>query len=419
MDLSHQGHARKTAHTMFEKVLAGAGRLAALALVALLAASPVLAEEEKKEAWKFKWGNGFKLDSPGKAFKLKFGGRIQADWSLPSVDSALESVVGTVDDGTEVRRARLFFSGTIYENVEFKAQYDFAGGETETKDVWIGLKNLPFGKIRVGHFKEPFSLEEITSSKYITFLERSLNNVFAPGRNVGIMFHDNPSDRFTWAVGYFRESDDFGISDGDNANITDRLTFLPVYEDKGKKLVHLGLSASRKDVDSLRYRQRPEAHISPRFVNTGTFTADSVTLLGLEAATVQGPFWAAAEYTQADVDASSVGDPSFDSFYLQAGYFLTGESRAYKTSAGAFNRNKPKNNFVGNGNGGGAWEIAARYSTLNLTDAGIAGGEIDNISAALNWYLNPATRVMLDYVMSDVDQVGDGDFVLLRFQVDF
>ena len=69
--------------------------------------------------------------------------------------------------------------------------------------------------------------------------------------------------------------------------------------------------------------------------------------------------------------------------------------------------------------GSGAWEIAFRYSSADLTDAGIAGGEEDNITVGVNWYPNPATRLMINYVMADVDGVGDGDFILVRWQVDF
>ncbi|MDH3284110.1 MAG: porin, partial [Acidobacteriota bacterium] len=386
-----------------------------------------------------------------KKFALKFGGRVQADWTFADVDPELLVVLGSeegsgasavfvpasITDGNEFRRARLFVSGTIYEKVEFKVQYDFAGGDADFKDLYVGILDTPVGNVRVGHFKEPFSLEELTSSKYITFLERSLPNAFAPGRNTGIMLHDHRGDRLTWAAGAFRDADDFGVtSDGDGKlSLTGRISGLPVYEDGGQRLVHLGFGYSDRDLgmDSFRYRARPEAHQVPvRFVDTGGFSAEGVGVYNLEAAGVFGRFWFAAEHMQADVDASSLGDPGLGGGYYQAGVFLTrGDHRRYKAKAGTFDRNRPARNF---GQGGpGAWEIAVRLSDIDLIDAGLGGGELENVTFAVNWYLNPATRVMFNYVMSDLDRTEDfadtigtvsvddagGDFALVRFQVDF
>ena len=87
-----------------------------------------------------------------------------------------------------------------------------AGGDADFKDVYMQLKNVPYiGNIKVGHFKEPFSMEELTSSKYITFLERALPNAFAPSRNTGIQLHDTLLDgRMTYAVGIFKDVNSYG-----------------------------------------------------------------------------------------------------------------------------------------------------------------------------------------------------------------
>jgi phosphate-selective porin OprO/OprP len=103
---------------------------------------------------------------------------------------------------------------------------------------------------------------------------------------------------------------------------------------------------------------------------------------------------------------------------VQAGYYLTGEHRRYKTRAGAFDRQKPKSIF-GKDGGKGAWEIALRYSTLDLNDGPVLGGKEDNLTLALNWYLNPATRLMINLVHADIADLGESDFLLARWQVDF
>lgn len=381
----------------------------------LLAALCLLAPAAQADDWVSKWSNGHKIENGDKGHKLKFGGRLMADFQFADVDSSL----GNEEDGFEFRRARLFMSGTVYKNVEFKVQYDFAGGDADFKDAWLAFKQ-DWGKIKIGHFKEHFSLEELTSSKYITFLERSLPvQAFAPSRNSGFAFEGKNGDTFNWGVGYYYDADGFGISRSEDAtNLTGRVAFRPLYEDKGSRMFHIGLGATLKDyAGTTRVRVRPESHFTGRYVDTGTFAADGATNLNLELATVQGPWWAAAEYFTSDVDAPLSGDPTFGGFYVQTGYFLTGESRAFKTSSGAFNRIKPKANWGKDGSG--AWEIKARYSTIDLTDAGIVGGEEDNFSIGLNWYANPVTRLMIDYVSADVDGAGDGNFILVRWQVDF
>ncbi len=391
-------------------------RLTALTLCLVSAPLLMAPAASADDDWSYRWSNGFKLESPEKDFSLKFGGRIQADYTFVDADS----VLGALEDGFELRRARLFFSGTIYERIELKAQYDFAGGDASAKDLYIGVKN-DWGTVRFGHYKEYFSLEELTSSKYITFLERSLPvQAFAPSRNSGIGFHGKKGDKMNWGLGAFYDADDFGESTSeDNVNITGRIAFRPLWEDKGARMFHIGLSVTQKEREgALRFRARPEAHLSGRFVDTGNLAADSATLYDLELATVQSSFWASAEYISADVDAPTLGDPTFDGYYMQLGYFLTGEHRRYKTSSGGFDRLKPKENF-GKGGGKGAWELAFRYSSLDLNDGPISGGEQDDWSLGLNWYPNPATRLMINYIHAEVDRVGEADFFLVRWQVDF
>ena len=199
----------------------------------------------------------------------------------------------------------LFIEGTIYDRFEFKVQYDFAGGDAEFKDVFMGIKGLPYaGGVRIGHFKEPFGLEQLTSSKYIAFMERSFtDDALNEGRNTGIMLHNQiMDDRLTWAAGLFRPSDGFGDSQDDVWNFTGRVTGLPIYADEGRRLLHLGLGVTQRSPvdDRVRVRTRPEAHLAPRFLDTGSFSADGVDAFNLEAALVHGPFWLTVEGVKAE-----------------------------------------------------------------------------------------------------------------------
>ena len=372
------------------------------------------------------WQEGLRFDSNDGSVKLKIGGRIQHDFAYFVEDSSIERRLGTdFDDGTEFRRARIYFSGLLDDYLEFKTQYDFAGGDADFKDVYMGMKNVAYvGNVRIGQFKEPFSLEELTSSNYITFMERSLVNTFAPSRNTGVMFYDTMNDkRMTWAAGVFRQTDSFGDGmGGRDYNATARLTALPLYEDEGKRLLHLGVAYTHQNYegDTLRIRARPESHLSPRVVDTGTFPAEYADVVGAEVAYVDGPFSVQGEYVHNFVEGRSrlFGDPRFWAGSVQMSYFLTGEYRPYKTSSGSFGRVKPLSNY-GKEGGTGAWELAARFSYLNLNDGWVKGGRLIDWSLGLNWYLNPNVRTMWNYVWSDPNKGGEINTFMWRFQFAF
>ena len=129
-----------------------------LFIVAAVRASGDGGGSDEEVGFTVEWKEGFRVESADGQFKLKFGGRLQNDWMWGSGDDELEDAVGEIVSGNEFRRARLFFSGTVFSNVEFKVQYDFTGGDVDFKDVYLGITNLPFGTLRIGHFKEPFSL---------------------------------------------------------------------------------------------------------------------------------------------------------------------------------------------------------------------------------------------------------------------
>ena len=399
---------------------------------AAAAAPAVSAEGEAPEGWKAYWKDGFRFERNDGLFKLKMGGRVQLDVAGITADDAMlmeYNVDGLRGIGTEFRRARLFMEGSFYEHGIFKAQYDFAGNdEVKFKDVFIGLRKLPgVGTVRAGHFKEAFSLDELTSSKYITFMERALPvEAFAPSRNTGIGFHDAVLDeRMTWAVGGFRGDTPDGearFEQGANYDVTARLTGLPVYANEGRQLVHLGFAYSHSfSDDGVRYRSRPEAHLSPvRFVDTGVVATQGVDTLGGEFAMVMGPFYAQAELIAALVDGGRNNpDPNFWGGYGQVSWFLTGENKKYKTSVGVFDRVKPKNRFSLKEGGWGAWELAARYSYLDLNDKGIRGGIQSDTTLGVNWYLYSNLRLMLNWVHAIENGVGEADIVESRVSLDF
>lgn len=373
------------------------------------------------------WRDGLRFKTTDDMFQLRIGGRMMFDWLWISEDDDIKADIGDQEDGVGFRRVRFYMAGSIYENVDYMLQLDFAGGATALRDAYIGLTDFPVGKLRMGQFKEPFSLEELTSSNYMTFVERALPNTFSPSRNVGFMLHDAAlENRMTWAAGLFRDTDDTGLAIDDGGyNLTGRITGLPWYNNKGESLIHLGAAYSHRDPDrTVRYRARPETPLTDRFVDTRDpltdqdIAADRANLLGLEAAWLAGPLSIQGEYIRANVDRSGASDVDFSAYYAQASYFLTGERRSYSTSSGTFGLVRPKKNFRFGG-GPGAWELKARYSGIDLNHKDIRGGELDNFSAGVNWYLNPNMRIMWDYIRADLDDVGQADVLLMRLHAFF
>ena len=363
--------------------------------------------EDDPKGWKAYWKNGTRIERNDGAFKLKIGGRVHLDMAGISESREIKERFDGEGIGAEFRRARFSFSGSVFKYGIFKAQYDYADNSPEFKDVYMGLQKLPYvGRIKIGHMKEPFSLEELTSSNDITFLERSLVSAENPVRNTGIMMDRNflEGDRMWFALGGFFDSNDFGdsFSRTRNYNISTRLTGLPIYQEEGGKLLHLGAAYNRRFTNDVRLRQRPEAHLAPRYVDTGStsLAVDDVDLVNGEVAAVFGPFSIQGEVTSAFANQKAGDNLTFWGFYTEASYFFTGEHRVYDKKTSVFKNPKPINNFDPANGTYGAFQGTFRFSYLDLDDRNILGGRLQDITAGLNWYLFPSMRVMLNYVHS-------------------
>lgn len=392
------------------------------------------------------WKDGLRLTSPDSKFDLKIGGRIHFESQWNEGDESLEEsrrfdgdandqtkskLIGPLEDGFELRRARLYLSGTMYQHFEFKWQYDFAKGTVGHKDVYGGLINLGdwIPNFRFGHMYEPFGLDAMTSSNDSTFIERSaISNAFAPNRNPGFLFWKNfkfdsdgkAVERVTWAVGAFREdASDNSVATGDGAyNFTARVAGTPYYAAEGKKLVHVGAAVTRRKPagrgsESVTYAAKPEVDLFGNFVNSGAMKeADVDWRCGTELAAVWNKWSLQGEYMRARTDmnsGSALDHPEFSGWYLQGSWMLTGEARRYKTAEATFQNPKPWSNAFDNG-GMGAWELALRWSTIDLSEGseangGVQGGELESVTLGLNWYLNANAKVMWDLSRIDLDDL--------------
>ena len=387
------------------------------------AESPAEKTIKKEEALNAYWKDGLSFRTEDKKFDLKVGGRIFTDFMWLQEDSAMNGRFGEETNTAELRDARIYLAGSIYEDYIYKFEVDFSGNSSPViKDMYAGLKKIPYlGTFRAGNYKQPISMEELTSSASLTFMEKALPNVFIPAYRLGFQLNNTLfSERLTWAASLFNESTN-DLSTSNEWSFASRFTGLPWYEDDGAKLLHLGIGYSlRNPEQTLQYQQRPEAHMAPYFANTGSFAARNASIVDYEAAAVYGPLFLQGEFMQDFVNRTNISGTSyFSGCYAQVSYFLTGEHRQYDKARGIFSMLRPHKNFSLSDRTFGAWEIAARYSYLDLKDDGINGGALNDATLGLNWYLNPNMRIMWNYIHSYRNGVGDADILMTRFQVDY
>lgn len=396
-----------------------------LMIIGLLYSSMIYANEEAAMPFTTKWDKAYLVQSADKNFNLKFGGRLMWDNAFFFQDQALEDSFGILTNGTQFRRVRFYNEGDIYQNIKFKVQLDFAGGSVGFRDVFIELKKIPvLGSIKVGQFKEPFRYEELTSSNNITFIERTFPSDYSVSRNNGVMFGNNLlNNRMSWAAGFFRNADGAGNdrNAGNAYNITTRLTGLPYISEDKSKLVHLGLGYTYRDPENRSYSiaSRPEAHMANRYVSTGLISdINAINIIGTELLMIRGSFSFLGEYVQSNVSMNDLAKEAyiFSTYHAQISYFLTGERKNYSSSG--FKGITPKKDF-GTESGAGAWEVALRYSSNDLNSGDIEGGQLDCITLGLNWYLNPVSRIMLNYTLAQRQDIGNASIFQTRVQLAF
>ena len=363
--------------------------------------------------------NGLQVRSADGDFALRLGGRLQVDSAWYNSD------VRQFGDGTEVRRARIELSGRLFHDWGFRTAYDFADDSVNITDAYISYRGFSPVRLKVGQFQEPFSLEELTSSNDITFMERALPNALVPGYHLGggvSGYGSFGSTAWTGASGVFGEPVGSRSNDrvDDGWGLAGRFTLAPIHAKE--RVLHLGASLEYREPNGdnlVSYRTSPETHVANiSLVNTGDITDVSHTLsYGIEGAWEMGPLSLQGEYIRSAIERDGLSDLSFDGWYGYASWFLTGESRPYDSRKGVFRRIKPKHRY-------GAWELALRYSTLDLMDQDIEGGKEHNITVGLNWYPNQNLRFMANYIRVDTDPSRDGvsddpDLFQIRGQVRF
>lgn len=357
------------------------------------------------------WNGAPRFEDKEAGWSFKPRGRLMID--AGTVTNPAEAVVTrNLGFNTRVRRARLGVEGTIPGGFGYKFELDFANGLVGFADATLTYApaDKPF-EVTLGNFETLNGLEQITSSRYISFLERAaFNEAFVNTRRIGIA-GTWKADELRWSAGLWAAHGIDASLDNDGWIAASRLTYAPKI---GEDQLHLGASVQYREFQSnngataststgapsanqlARYRARPFSQLTDvRFVDTGSFAASGDTILGLEALGIFGPFHLTGEAQWTFVDAyvpgsrigsdpldafptpvqtAANGDPGFFGAYAEAGYFLTGETRGYRN--GLWDRTRVRKPF--SKGGWGALQVNGRVEWLDLNSEKLQRGFANN-----------------------------------------
>jgi phosphate-selective porin OprO/OprP len=342
--------------------------------------------------------------------------------------------------GFMLRRARLAIKSQLWGSWYGEIDLDFAEEATAVKDAYISYRGLfnGNGRVRVGNFRQPFGLEEVTTSRNLTFMERSQGTEpFVVGRRMGLEV-TQWAEKYRWSVSAFGgDVEDYVKLANEQVNFAARLNFTPIREDDSVLMIGAAGTMQKPtwvDYD-IKVNSRPETNVSDtKFIYAKYKDVDKYSVYGGELAYVNKRLRVQAEYMMGSYKflEGEGGDVSNNGGYIYASYFLTDDGYKYDHKDAEFARLVPKSKS-------GAWEIAARYSTIDLNDEDHldADGEADptqygsstSMTFGVNYYPNPNLRWMVNYGIVDNDEFatgrgdykGDYDFnyLSMRFQTAF
>jgi phosphate-selective porin OprO/OprP len=327
---------------------------------------------------------------------MRMRGRWQQDYY--SIKNDFGNPLRDNDTSSEnLRGVRVGLDGSVTPKFAFRGEVDFINEQTNWMDLFVTYRgdNLD---LTVGQHYQASSIEGSMSNPMFLLPEASLvtNALLLRTRGVGLTARwrgENWQAIVSASGGNMNAGDVFG--DDIIKQVQARVSYAPI--NKANNVLHFGINTRTRDAQDgplIRYRARPAAAAhSPRTIDSGAFASRDANL-GLEAIWIKGPLTISAEAQR--VWADDKGDiKPLSGGYVEASYWLTGESRRYRASVGNFTPVTPKKSLLKGGMGGIA--LVSRIENLDLSHAdlpiaqaranpaGISQGRAEAVSVGLVW----------------------------------
>ncbi len=383
--------------------------------------------------------NGIGIKSKDGNTTAQFTGRLHMDYRQYSPDYGTGQTTDSYQNLAEVRRARFGVRGQFAKDFKYQLLANFgndvgASSTSSTMDeMWVNYAANPEMQFQFGLFKMPFSLEQLTSSNNIDFMERSLigqnDSELIPAKETGFMLHGIPKPGLTYQLALSRgRANKDATNDGFDyiGRVTTNLAELAGNKDI---VAHLGYAYS---VGNIKSGVIPASGRTEARTQSGWFTGSALsgnterTRQGIEAAFAYRGLKLQGEQFNFKYDPTTGDNQEIKGYYVQALYNITGESHAYKS--GVFDWVKP-NNAIDKG-GRGAWQIGVRMSEFDASDISVATGKANRATAmtyGITWFATDNLRFMLNYVDTKFDslvgssgsRVNGDKAVMFRSQLSF
>lgn len=346
---------------------------------------------------------GLMLGSKTDPYWFQLGGAIKFD-QMAFMGSAVSK--GTeFHSGANFRGLEIDFGGGLGKDITYylATNYETKDSKVKLDDAYLTYNIADNFTISAGQVLPGFSLESTASTKWMPFFERSMAT-HSLGTDLGLGVNVGKWDKnYTFIAAAMQPRQDrtetnvnSTVSRDDRWQTSARFVYRPIYE--GSKILQIGASGYFYDDHSTNARFKTHAEAMARnntyVLDTGSFPASNHKAMSLEIAGQNGPLYGEAEYQRTFVTRPAGADKvQFNGFHVIVSYVLTGEAKTFKDFNGTFGQVKPTCPK-------GAWEIAARYSMLNLNDKDINGGKGNNASIGLNYYVNNNIKIAGEYIRS-------------------
>ena len=375
------------------------------------------------------WKNGLNFRTKDDSYSLSVGGRVHYDIAFLRPSKTLDTIA-SASDKLEVRRARLSFEGTLRNLIAYEFEFTF-GESIRFADMYVAFLKIPYAdKLTVGHFREPFGMEENTSSNAIVFMERSLTSAFGPGRNAGIMLQKNYNEKLFVYAGAFRITDDLGsdLEANNRHSYSARMAIVPVQDSAKNKTLHTAVAFNSFRPNENKYEVNLEnpANTGANYTKTGTINdVKRVMQIGTELGYSYNKLTLQAEAIYSITQLDKISDTlinerarSFHGYYTMASYFISGGKRKYDKKGNRFGSieiDRDENT----GSLKGAWEVGLRFANFNLRESAQPIKRISDITAGVNWYINSSSRLMFNYIYSIIQNQYYATALQCRIQFTF